>query len=29
VRYRYVGRSLLLVDRENGLIVDFMTDALP
>ena len=29
VRYRYVGRSLLLVDRENGLIIDFMTDALP
>jgi hypothetical protein len=29
VRYRYVGRNLMLVDRENGLIVDFMTDALP
>jgi hypothetical protein len=29
VRYRYVGRSLLLVDRENGLIIDFMPDALP
>jgi hypothetical protein len=29
VKYRYVGRSLLLVDRENGLIIDFMTDALP
>ncbi|HKG15006.1 MAG TPA: hypothetical protein VKB12_16905 [Pyrinomonadaceae bacterium] len=29
VRYRYVGRSLLLVDRENGLIIDFMTGALP
>lgn len=29
VKYRYVGRNLLLVDRENGLIVDFMTDALP
>ena len=29
VRYRYVGRNLLLVDRENGLIIDFMTDALP
>ncbi|MBV9928619.1 MAG: hypothetical protein JOZ96_26625 [Acidobacteria bacterium] len=29
VRYRYVGRNLLLVDRENGLILDFMTDALP
>ncbi|MDT5270330.1 MAG: hypothetical protein QOH49_2516 [Acidobacteriota bacterium] len=29
VRFRYVGRNMLLVDRENGLIVDFMTDALP
>lgn len=29
VKYRYVGRSLLLVDRENGLIIDFMPDALP
>ncbi len=29
LRYRFVGRSLLLVDRENGLIIDFMTDALP
>ena len=29
VRYRFVGRNLLLVDRENGLIVDFMTNALP
>ena len=29
VKYRYVGRSLLLVDRENGLIIDFMADALP
>lgn len=29
VRYRYVGRSLLLVDRENALIIDFMPDALP
>jgi len=29
VRYRFVGRSLLLVDRENGLIIDYMTDALP
>ena len=29
VRYRYVGRNLLLVDRENGLIIDFMLDALP
>jgi hypothetical protein len=29
VKYRYVGQSLLLVDRENGLIIDFMPDALP
>jgi soluble cytochrome b562 len=29
LRFRFVGRSLLLLDRENGLIVDYMTDALP
>lgn len=29
LRYRFVGRNLLLVDRENGLIVDYMPDALP
>ena len=29
LRYRFVGRSLLLLDRENGLIVDYMTNALP
>ena len=29
LRYRFVGRSMLLVDRENGLIVDYMTNALP
>jgi len=29
VRYRFVGPNLLLVDRENGLIIDFMTKALP
>jgi len=29
VRYRFVGRHLLLVDRENRLIIDFMPDALP
>ncbi|HJQ69695.1 MAG TPA: hypothetical protein VKA70_12020 [Blastocatellia bacterium] len=29
MRYRYVGNRLLLVDRENGLIVDYMVDALP
>ena len=29
VKYRFVGRHMLLVDRENGLIVDYMLDALP
>ena len=29
IRFRFVGRNLLLVDRENGLIVDYMTNALP
>ncbi|HEX8283314.1 MAG TPA: metallophosphoesterase [Pyrinomonadaceae bacterium] len=29
VKYRFVNRNLLLVDRENGLIVDYLTDALP
>jgi hypothetical protein len=29
LRYRFVRQNLLLVDRENGLIVDFMTKALP
>ncbi|HEX7955960.1 MAG TPA: hypothetical protein VF508_03405, partial [Pyrinomonadaceae bacterium] len=29
VKYRYVGHNMLLVDRENGLIVDYMPDALP
>ncbi|HEV3471367.1 MAG TPA: hypothetical protein VG148_18725 [Pyrinomonadaceae bacterium] len=29
LRYRFVGTNLLLVDRENGLIVDYMTRALP
>jgi len=29
LRYRFVGPNLLLVDRENGLIVDYMTKALP
>lgn len=29
LRYRFVGRNLLLVDRENGLIVDYMLKALP
>jgi hypothetical protein len=29
IRYRFVSSNLLLVDRENGLIIDFMTNALP
>jgi hypothetical protein len=29
VKFRFVGTNLLLVDRENGLIVDFMKNALP
>jgi len=29
VKYRFVNRNMLLVDRENGLIVDYMFDALP
>jgi hypothetical protein len=29
VRYRFVGTNLLLVDRENNLILDYMTQALP
>lgn len=29
LRYRFVGSNLLLVDRENGLIVDYMLNALP
>jgi hypothetical protein len=29
LRYRFVNRNMLLVDRENNLIVDFMLDALP
>lgn len=29
VRYRYVGRHLLLVDTDNNLIIDYMIDALP
>ena len=29
VKYRFVGRNLLLVDTDNGLIVDYMTNALP
>lgn len=29
VKYRYVGRNLLLVDTDNSLIIDYMLDALP
>lgn len=29
LRYRFVGRNMLLVDRENGLIVDYMLNAVP
>ncbi|MFN2510809.1 MAG: hypothetical protein ABR568_05120 [Pyrinomonadaceae bacterium] len=29
VKYRYVGRNLLLVDTDNNLIIDYMINALP
>ena len=29
LRYRFVGRNLVLVDRESNVIIDFMPDALP
>lgn len=29
LRYRFIGRNLILVDRENNLIVDYMANALP
>lgn len=29
VKYRYVGRHMVLVDTDNGLIVDYMLNALP
>jgi hypothetical protein len=29
VRYRFVGRNMLLVDRESDVIIDYMPDALP
>lgn len=29
LKYRYVGRKLLLVDTDNNMIVDYMVDALP
>lgn len=29
LRYRFVGTNLLLLDRENSLIIDYLTNALP
>jgi hypothetical protein len=29
VKYRYVGRNLMLIDTDNNLIIDYMVDALP
>ncbi len=29
VKYRFVGRNLLLVDRDNNVIIDYMVNALP
>ncbi len=29
LKYRYVGRNMILVDTDNNLIVDYMLDALP
>lgn len=29
LRFRFVGRNLVLVDRENALIIDYMSNALP
>lgn len=29
VKYRYVGRTLMLVDTDNNLIIDYLLDALP
>lgn len=29
LRYRFIGRNMILVDRENNLIVDYMVNALP
>ena len=29
VNYRYVGRNLMLVDKDNNMIIDYMLDALP
>ena len=29
LNYRFVGRHMLLIDKENGLILDYMLNALP
>ena len=29
LRYRYIGRSLVIMDRDVGIIIDFLKDALP
>ena len=29
LRYRFVGRNLVIMDRDNALIIDYMTSALP
>lgn len=29
LRYRFVGRNLVIMDRDNSLIIDYMTNALP
>lgn len=29
LRYHFIGRNLLLIDRENRLIIDYLPDALP
>ncbi|HVF47914.1 MAG TPA: hypothetical protein VNA17_10145 [Pyrinomonadaceae bacterium] len=29
LRYRYVGRNLVILDRDVGILIDFMKDALP
>jgi|SRR5688572_7611902 len=29
LRYRFIGRSLAILDRDNGMILDFMKNALP
>lgn len=29
LRYRFVGTNFLIIDRENGLIIDYITNALP